>query len=304
MKTMLVLGADGFVGSNCVDHFKDKYKITTAIKRNGDLRVKEDVEKLINKDYDVVIQAAATSTGSKDVIERPYIHVTDNAVMNSLIFAECLFKKVKHVIFPSCTVMYQSKKEPQKESDWKPQDEIISEYFGVGNTKVYLEKMCEFYSRLGKTKFTAIRHSNVYGPGDKFDLNKCHMIPALIRKVVDSRQVLEVWGDGTPKRDVLYIKDLINFIDLCLSKQVNKYELFNCGFGKAYSVLDIANMIMDIYKKPLTINLNNKRPNIPTTVILDCSKAKEVLDWEPKTSLEEGLTLTIDWYKNGIPRIN
>lgn len=297
MKEMLILGATGFIGSACAKYFQNKYKITGITREAGDLRLETDVKKIINKNYDIVIQAAATTTGSKDVIERPYLHVVDNAIMNSLIFAECMYKKVKHVIFPSCTVMYQSKNYKQSETDWNPGEPIIDTYFGVGNTKVYLEKMCDFYSRLGETKFTAIRHSNVYGPGDKFDLDKCHMLPAMIRKINDATDTLEIWGDGTAKRDLIYIDDLINFIDLCIDKQNNKYELLNCGCGNAYQVVDIAIMIMDLYKKSLKISFNKNKPNIPTTVILDSSKAEKLLNWTPKTTLIKGLTQTIEYYK-------
>ena len=77
--------------------------------------------------------------------------------------------------------MLQSK-EFQNEDDWDPNIEINKNYFGVGNTKVYIEKMCKFYSELG-LKTTAIRHSNVFGPYDKFDLDKSHVLGATIRKV-------------------------------------------------------------------------------------------------------------------------
>ena len=89
--------------------------------------------------------------------------------------------KVGHFIFPSCTVMLQSK-ENQKEIDWDENKSINKNYFGVGNTKVYIEKMCKFYSNLG-LKTTVIRQSNVYGPNDKFDLEKSHVLSATIKKV-------------------------------------------------------------------------------------------------------------------------
>ena len=115
----------------------------------------------------MVLQFAATTSGANDIVNRPYIHVTDNAVMNSLILRECYEQDIKHFVFPSCTVMYQPAEHAQKESDWNAQDEIFPTYFGVGNTKVYVEKMCEFFSRLGKTKHTVLRHSNMYDPHDR-----------------------------------------------------------------------------------------------------------------------------------------
>lgn len=309
---MLICGADGFIGKNALDYFKDRYEITATlfnkdIPRKGfvegvkyvsvDLRNESEVIALFEETrYDVVLQTAATTTGSKDVVERPYVHVTDNSVMNSWIFREAMRTKVGHLLFPSCTVMYQPRDYAQSEKDWSPSDEIYPAYFGVGNMKVFCEKMCEFYSRIGQTKFTAFRHSNVYGPYDKFDLTKCHVVPAFINKVINADEVLEIWGKGRASRDIIYIDDLIQFIDKCIENQKNKYELYNCGAGQAYPILSLAKTIMDLNNKSLKFEFDTTKPDIPTTVILNCDKAKNDLGWEPKISVVEGLKRTSEWY--------
>lgn len=316
MKRMLICGADGFIGRNALEYFYEDYHVTAVLFSDDDpkfgrlegveylcmdLRNEQAVKNLFDlHKFDVVIQGAATTTGSKDVIERPYLHVTDNVVMNAWIFREATLKEVGHVLFPSCTVMYQPKENAQSESDWSESDEIYSSYFGVGNMKVFNEKMCDFYSRIGKTKFTAFRHSNVYGPYDKFDLDKCHVVPAFVKKVADAETELEIWGTGKAKRDVIYIEDLIRFIDLCIKNQKNNYELFNCGAGEAFSILDLAKIVMEVQSKNLTIKMDETKPDIPTTVILDCSKAKEMLGWTPETSLEKGLAETYKWYSKNV----
>ena len=179
-KKMLICGATGFIGRNCFDFFSKskKYNIygiynkVKPFKARGitwlkcDLRDETQVEK-VTKGMDIVIHAAATTPGSKDVINQPFVHVTDNAVMNAYIFRSCFLNKVGHVIFFSCTTMYKSSKVPLKENNFDPRKDINPKYFGVATTKVYNEKMCEFYSGLGSTKFTAIRHSNIYGPYEK-----------------------------------------------------------------------------------------------------------------------------------------
>ena len=315
-QSMLICGADGFIGKSALEHFKDRYDITATIFNKSepsrgrvdgieyisiDLRDESSVIDLFErKKYDVVLQTAATTTGAKDVVERPYVHVTDNTVMNAWIFREAMRTGVGHLLFPSCTVMYQPKEHPQSEADWSPLDEIYHAYFGVGNMKVFCEKMCDFYSRIGSTKFTSFRHSNVYGPYDKFDLDKCHVVPAFVNKVTNAEESLEIWGRGQASRDIIYIDDLIDFIDKCISKQESKYELYNCGAGKAYPILDLAKMIMKINNKELEFKFDLSKPDIPTTVILDCEKAKKDLDWEPKISPEEGLRLTCEWYKKNV----
>ena len=163
--------------------------------------------------------------------------------------------------------------------------------------KVFCEKMCEFYSRIGETKFTAFRHSNVYGPYDKFDLDKCHVVPAFVNKVTNAKQSLEIWGKGQASRDIIFIDDLIEFIDKCISYQESKYELYNCGAGKAYPILELAKIIMKINNKELDFEFDLTKPDIPTTVILDCTKAKKELGWEPKIGVKEGLKITCEWYK-------
>ena len=312
MKKMLICGANGFIGRNALEFFQRDYDITAVLfssdspdygKIDGvryiktDLRIEQEVKQIFEEqEYDVVIQAAATTTGSKDVVERPYVHVTDNVVMNAWILREATLNNVGHVLFPSCTVMYQPMDSPQSEDDWNAGEEIYSSYFGVGNMKVFTEKMCDFYSRIGQTKFTAFRHSNVYGPYDKFDLDKCHVVPAFVNKITNAKDTLEIWGSGKAARDVIYIDDLITFIDACIKNQTTSYELFNCGAGEAFSIMDLATTIMEAGDKNLNIEFDTTKPDIPTTVILNCSKAFYELGWQPTVSLREGLAKTHRWY--------
>ena len=107
--------------------------------KRADLRNYKDCLK-VTKKIDIVIQAAATTSGSKDIINSPYLHVTDNAVMNSYLLKACYENSIKHFIFTSCTVMYPNTKKQLKteEYDYK---KIFPSYFGVANTKLYIEKI-------------------------------------------------------------------------------------------------------------------------------------------------------------------
>ncbi len=315
MKNILICGATGFIGRNLLEFYNKKdYNITaTYFKTESvtpeypnvkwvkcDLRNPDDVKSVMNG-IDIVLQFAATTSGANDIVNRPYIHVTDNAVMNSLILRECYEQNVEHIIFPSCTVMYQPADYAQKESDWNAQDEIFPTYFGVGNTKVYIEKMCEFFSRLGRTKHTVLRHSNMYGPHDKYDLEKSHVFGATITKVMTSKDgVLNVWGTGEGGRDLLHVDDLVNFVDLSINKQESNYELFNVGLGKATKIIDLIKKIIKHSGKELKIEHDLSKPTIPTSLFLDCSKAKKLLGWEPSVDIDDGIIKTIDWYKNNL----
>ena len=156
------------------------------------------------------------------------MHVNDNAIMNSFITKIAYDNKIKHVIIFSCTVMYKSSRRPLKETDFDPNDEMYEKYFGAGWMKVFVEKMSEFYSRFKINKYTLIRHTNIYGPYDKFDLEKSHVFGATINKVINNKTgFIDVWGDGKEKRNFLYISDLMKFIDLVIKKQKSFFEIYN-----------------------------------------------------------------------------
>ena len=315
MKNILICGATGFIGRNLLDYYYNQgnYNIrATHFKRpivegydkvewvNCDLRDPNQVKKVI-EGVDIILQFAATTTGAKDIVSKPYIHVTDNAVMNSLLLREAFEQDIKHFVFPSCTIMYQKSEVAIKESDFNPSEEIQSFYFGAGYTKVYLEKMCEFYSRLGKTKHTVIRHSNMYGPYDKYDLEKSHVFGATITKVMTSEDgKVNVWGIGEEKRDLLYVSDLVDFIDHALNKQTTPYELFNVGIGEGIRIKDLISKIIHYSGRDLEIVHDLSKPSLPTSLFLDCSRAEELLDWKPKHTLDNGIIKTLNWYKDNV----
>lgn len=310
-KKVLICGATGFIGRNIAESLaqKDEFEIYgTYLKSNppdnpkikmikADLTNKEDVDKAV-KGMNLIIQAAATTSGAKDIVTRPYIHVTDNAIMNSLIFRSAYEHKVGQVIFFSCSLMYQSSPTPVKENDFDANKPFNSSYFGSGWTKLYIEKMCEFYSRLGPTKYTVIRHSNIYGPYDKFDLEKSHVFGATITKVMANKDgKIIVWGSGEEERDLLYVSDLVNFVDSAINKQKTDFEIFNVGYGSSVSVADLVKKIISHSGKDIKIEYDLSKPTIKTKICLDATKAKNYLGWTPKLSLDEGIEKTIKWYK-------
>ena len=312
MKTLLICGASGFIGKNILLKFskKKKYKIFATYFKSKiekipnikwikvDLRNEQSVSKII-KNVDIVIQAAATTSGSKDIVNRPYIHVTDNALMNSIILRACHENKVEHFIFFSCTTMYPSTKKNLKEDQYD-ESKILKNYFGVAHTKLYIEKMCEFFANLKITKHTVIRHSNIYGPFDKFDLNKSHFFRATITKVMSSNSQINVWGEGKEKRDLLHVSDLVRFVELSLSKQKEFYKLYNCSYGKGYSVIDIVKKIILASNKKLKIKHDLTKPNLNINILVDSSKAKKELGWHPKVDIDKGIKKTIEWWKTNI----
>lgn len=310
---MLLCGSTGFIGKNLLEHYlKDaRWRILAPYHKTkppkeflkhprvkfvkADLTDPRDVEKAV-KGVDLVIQAAATTSGAKDIVTRPYHHVTDNAVMNSLLFRACHEHQVSQIVFFSCTVMYAPQETPVREEDFA--GAITDKYFGVGWTKVYIEKMAEFYSRLGPTRYTVIRHSNIYGPHDKYDLEKSHVFGATVAKVMGAKDgKVVVWGDGSEARDLLYVDDLVSFVDLAVKVQATPFELVNVGSGKAVTVAELVQKIIDASGRTLRIEYDRAKPTIPFTLAVDCARAEKVFGWTPEVSLEQGIAKSLAWYK-------
>lgn len=310
---VLICGATGFIGRNLVEHYskqgnydvhavhfnRPSFELPNVTWHHADLRDPNDIERVI-QGVDIIIQAAATTSGSKDIVTRPFIHVTDNAVMNSYLFRAAHEHKVKHVVFFSCTVMYHSSETALKESDFDANMPLHPRYFGVGHTKLYIEKMCQFYATISETKYTALRHSNIYGPHDKFDLERSHVFGASITKVMQAKDKFTVWGTGEEERDLLYVDDLIDCVDRAIQRQPEKFRLYNCGYGSAISIRDLVKKIVGHSGKPLIIEHDLTQPTIKTSLFLDCTLAKTELGWAPKTNLDDGIQKTLAWWKENV----
>ena len=316
VKNVLVCGGTGFIGHNLVVRFANqptKYKVTATYFNSNffpqenvtwvkaDLREKNQVDALMSG-AEIVLQAAATTSGASDIVNSPEIHVTDNAIMNSQILRSVLRNKVSNLIFFSCTTMYSTSTTPQTEEDFDANQEVFPSYFGVAWTKFYIEKMCEFYSKLCNTKFSVIRHSNIYGPWDKFDLKRSHVMGATITKVLDAKEEIEVWGKGIELRDLLYVDDLVDLVEIAIKKQTSKFELFNAGSGIGISIKNLVGKVIEISGKNLRIVYNESKPNLVFSFVSNNSKVQELFGWRPSISLEEGIKRTIAWrIKNDSP---
>lgn len=316
-KKILILGASGFIGQNLYLYFKKKnYKVFgTYLNKPVKNSNKQNLFKcnLVNyyeinsisdkiKNIDIIINAAAITSGAKDIINSPHIHVNDNAIINSNITKLSFEKKIKHVIMMSCSVMYPSSLKKLKETDYQDFQKIYPKYFGGAWMKIFMEKNSEFYSSLKKSKFTIIRHSNTYGPYDKYDLEKSHVFGATIAKTMNAKKTIKVWGEGTEIRDFLYIDDLCRFIEMAIKKQNNNFEIYNVGSGKGISIKNLVKKVIEKSKKKLEIVYETHQPTLKTNIVLDCSKALKDLNWAAKTTLDDGIVKSINWYiKNRQP---
>jgi GDP-L-fucose synthase len=146
----------------------------------------------------------------------------------------------------------------------------------------------------------------MYGPGDNFDPNTSHVIPALIRKVVEARDEgrdsIEVWGTGSATREFLFVRDAAEAICLA-ADQYNEPDPVNIGSGQEISIRDLAQLICELCRFPGQIRFDPTKPDGQPRRCLDTTRARERLGWTAKIGLREGLTETIHWYEQQTGRV-
>ena len=105
-----------------------------------------------------------------------------------------------------------------------------------------------------------------------------------------------VWGAGTEERDLLYISDLVDFVETAVDKQTAKFDLYNVGYGSSISIADLVKKIILYSNKDMGIEYDDSKPSIKTKLCLDINKARNAFGWSPKISIDEGIRRTIKWY--------
>ena len=303
-KKLAIIGGSGFIGKNLVEYFsqKKKYvifstyhnskkpKIKNVIWKKIDLKKKSEIDKFV-KNKDIIIHAAAVTTGSKDILNRPHIHVSDNLIMNTTLLKSIFENKIKRFIYFSCTVMYPSSKSKHKETAKIFVDDK-SPYFGVANMKLNCEQQCLFFSKISKTKFTILRHSNVYGKYDKFDPNKSHVLANSINKALNNNKTFKIWGNGKSVRNFIYINDLVKFVDNVINLQKKNYEIYNVASDENLNITQLSKKIIKLSGKNKKISYQNNGKFIDNSIKIDNSKAKK-LNWKCEVKINEGLRETI-----------
>jgi len=312
--TVAVCGATGFIGRNCVEHFAGQagYAVRAIHHRRppfehpgvdwvqADLTLADDAARALDG-ADIVIQAAATTSGAGDIVARPHIHITDTAILHSQVLRAAHDLGVKHLITFSCSIMYESREAPHDETSFDANAPITPRYFGGAWNKIYFEKMGEFFASLGALRVSAIRHTNVYGPHDKFDLERSHVFGATITKVLTATDRVVVWGEGTEARDLIHVDDLVVLVQAMIERQTVAFDLVCAGAGEAVRIRDLVQRIIDASGRALEIEFDTTRPTIPTTITLGFDKAAAAYGWSPRIGLDDGIRRTIAWWRANRP---
>ena len=310
---VLVAGGTGFLGGALIDRLLADGAVVraTCFERDpnrehpnltwmrGDLREPAACAAAVDGMDHVFLSAAATA-GAAVMTQTPLVHVTPNVVMNAHLLEAAYQAGVKKFLFISSGAAYPDLGEEHRlaEDDMFKGDppEV---YFPVGWMKRYTEILCRTYAeKIKKPMATVVvRPSNVYGPGDKFDLGKSHVTAAQIRKVIERHRPIEVWGTGDDVRDLIYVDDFIEGVMRAFTAD-HPFLTVNIATGNAYSVKDIVRTAIKVDGyDDAEVTFDPSKPRTIGKRLFDTSKAKEVLGFEATTTLEDGFARTVSWFR-------
>jgi GDP-L-fucose synthase len=179
--------------------------------------------------------------------------------------------------------------------------EATNECYAVA--KIAGIKLCQAYNRQYGTRFISAMPTNLYGPGDNFDLQTSHVLPALLRKFHEAKEnsapEVVVWGSGTPRREFMYVDDLA---DACvyLMQNYESSEIINVGVGKDVSIRELADIIREVVGYEGEIVFDTSKPDGTPRKLLDVSRLAEQ-GWSARIQLREGIERTYDWYLSQVP---
>ena len=312
-KRVLVTGGAGFVGTNVVKRFvAEGVKVRATLHKNDpqwdhprmeymacDLESSRDCHRVC-RDMDYVIMCAANSSGAAVMEKTPLVHLTPNLIMNLRMLEAAHASGVEKFLFISSNTVYPVTETPVNEDGVT--HEFFEKYFVVGWMKAFSEIVCDMYaSKIQSPMATlVVRPGNLYGEYDKFDPEKSKVIPALIRRAVAGQDPFVVWGDGRDVKDFLYIGDFVEGLLAALERLPSMVPV-NLASGQPVTIRGVLSLILELCDHGRArVQFDTNKPTMIPKRLIDVSKARTLLDFEPKTSLETGLLKTINWYKKGL----
>jgi GDP-L-fucose synthase len=299
---ILVTGGGGFLGTHVVERLRASGEDPLVVRRREyDLTRWDDAERAFaSMKPELVLHLAAEVGGIGANRANPGRYWYANLAMGANVVELCRIHEVaKLVVLGTICAYPKHAPVPFRESDlWNGYPEETNAPYGVAK-KSLLVGAQSYREQYGLNSIYLLP-VNLYGPRDNFDLETSHVIPALIRKMVESgerggREIV-LWGDGTPTREFLYVDDCAEGIVLA-AEHYDGPEPVNLGTGEEISIRDLAELVADVTGFDGEIVWDTSKPNGQPRRKLDVSRARELFGFEAKTSLREGLEQTVAWYR-------
>jgi len=313
-RNILITGGAGFIGSRLsdalvsrgenvvvLDNFNDyydpkrKWQNLESLKGNanfqlyeGDIRDREHIRELIkNHQFEVVVHLAAMA-GVRSSIENPLLYSEVNVIGTNLLLEEMRRAEIGKLVFASSSSVYGNRSEGAfSEND--NTDKQISPY---GATKKSVELLAHTYHHLFGMSCVGLRFFTVYGPRNRPDM-ACYKFVEAIEKGLP----LTRYGNGGSGRDYTYIDDIVEGIIKAIETPLG-YEIINLGNSSPIRLTEMIETVEKVCGKEAKIKQLPMQPGDVEWTYADITKAKQLMDWEPKTSFSEGMEKLVDWYRN------
>lgn len=310
---VLVAGGTGFLGSALIDRLlTEGAEVRATCFTREPARRRPRLEWLradlrdpaacaaATQGMDYVFLSAANTAGAAVMIETPLVHVTPNVVMNAHLLEAAYQAEVKKFLFISSGAAYPDLGEEHRlTEDDMFRGDPPDVYFPVGWMKRYTEVLCRTYAEKIRRPMptVVIRPSNVYGPGDKFDFARSHVTAAQIRRVIERQRPIQVWGTGEDVRDLIYVDDFIEGVMRAFTRE-SDFLTVNIASGRAHSVKEIVQTAVRVDGfDDAEVVFDPTKPRTIGKRLFDVSRARDLLGFEAATSLEDGFTRTIAWFR-------
>lgn len=302
-KRVTVTGGAGFLGSFIIEKLQARgaADIFVPRKRDYDLVQPDEIARMLaDANPDIVLHVAALAGGIGVNRARPAEFFYTNLMMGVPLMHAAWERGVKKFVALGTICSYPKfAPTPFREEDlWDGYPEETNAPYGLAK-KMLLVQAQAYRQQYG---FNAIYllPVNLYGPRDNFDLETSHVIPAMIRKFIEAQErgdeEVELWGDGSPTREFLYVEDAAEGVILA-AERYDGSEPVNLGSGREISIKDLAELIGRLTEFKGRFVWDTSKPNGQPRRLLDVSRAEELFNFHAGTDFEEGLRKSIDWYR-------
>ncbi len=307
---IFVAGHRGLVGSAVVRALRKHGFLDIVVRTHHELDLTEqlDVREFFSQQKpQVVIQAAARVGGIYANSARPAAFIRDNLmIQDNLIDAAFRSGVSKFVFLGSSCVYPKLAPQPIKEEYLLSGPlETSNEWYAVA--KIAGLKMCQAYRREYGFNAISLMPTNLYGPGDNFERENSHVLPALIRRFHDAKMrgdhEVTVWGTGTPRREFLHVDDLADAV-LYMLDCYDAEQIVNVGWGEDVTIRELAEMVLSTIGYTGRLVFDSTKPDGTPRKLLETSRLT-ALGWKPKITLQEGIQSTYEWFRehSGMARL-